>query len=108
MPCFHPLVGSPGQTFRFRITDAENVLGCVGRLRTTGPDTGHTRSFTLSELQAGIGWQLEDDMSYSLRIIVQPHDSAETIQITAQTSAGEASCSREGEGQIAEWTIDVL
>ena len=108
MPCSRHLIGNPGQIFRFRITNVQNVLACVGRLRITGPATGHTQTFTLGELQNGIEWQLQDDMSYNLRIITQPDDPAESSRITAQTSAGEATCSRDGAGQIAEWTIDVL
>lgn len=108
MPCARLMIGSPGELFRFRITDTENVLACVGRLRMTGPDTGHSRDFTLAELEAGIQWELQAEMSYSLRILVQPHDPAETIQITAQHSRGEDTCSRDGAGQIAVWTIDVI
>jgi hypothetical protein len=108
MPCSRPLIGSPGETFRFRITDVQNVLACVGRLRITGPNMGHSRDFTFAELQAGIAWELEAGMTYSLRIIVQPDDNAETTQITAQTSAGVDTCSRDGAGQIGEWTVDVL
>jgi hypothetical protein len=110
MPCARHLIGNPGDAFRFRITDVQNVLACVGRLRTTGPDTGQSRDFMLAELQAGIGWELEAEMSYTLRIIVQPDDPAETIQITAQNSFSPTAdtCSRDDAGQIAVWTIDVL
>ena len=108
MPCARHLIGSPGETFRFRITAVANVLACVGRLRITGPTTGHSKDFTLAQLQAGIGWELDAEMSYTLRIIVQPGDPGEASQITAQTSAGESTCSRDGAGQIGEWTVDVL
>ena len=108
MPCSRHLIGKPGQTFQFRITDAQNVFAGVGRLRITGPTTGHSQDFPFAELQAGFDLQLEAAMSYTLRIIVQPQDPAETLEITAQTSAGVDTCSRNDAGEIAVWTIDVL
>lgn len=108
MPCSRHLIGNPGQIFRFRITATDNVLACIGRLRVTGPNMGQSRDFTLAELQAGIEWELEPEMSYTLRIITQPEDSAETSKITANAGFGDETCSRDGAGQIAVWTIDVL
>jgi len=60
------------------------------------------------ELQAGINRTLEPDMSYTLRIMVQPHDPQQPIQIRVQTSTDEDICRRDDAGQIAQWTIDVL
>jgi hypothetical protein len=105
MPCSRHQIGSPGETFRFRIMDAKNVRDGIGRLRETGPGIGDSRDFSFGELQDGVAWLLEERMSYSLRIVVTPIDAAEIIQITAQ--AGD-TCSRDGAGQIAEWLIDVL
>jgi hypothetical protein len=108
MPCARHRIGSPGENFRFRITGTQNVLACIGRLRITGPETGQSQDFTFKQLQDGIGWPLAPEMSYTLRIIVQPDDPSETIQIRTQTSGGEDVCSRDGAGQIAMWTIDVI
>ncbi len=108
MICAHPIIGSPGAIFRFQITGVQNVLACEGRLRITGPNTGHTDVFMLGALQAGIQWPLQAHMSYNLKILVQPHNSTQAIQISTQSSDGPDICSRADAGQIGEWTIDVL
>jgi hypothetical protein len=109
MPCVRHVFASPGDSFSFQLTDLKNALACFGRLRITGPNTGHSEDFSLAQLQGGVGWVLAEGMSYTLRILVAlPQDPTQPIEITVQTSDGDGTCSRDGEGQIGVWTIDVL
>lgn len=108
MSCTFHLVRDAGDSFRLRIVGMSNVIACVGRLRITGPSMGHTRNFTLAELEAGVGWELEGDTTYTLRVLTQPVDPMEASRVTFETAGKQVPCTRIDAGEIAIWKIDVL
>jgi hypothetical protein len=114
MPCFREPVRNAGETFKFQLTGATNLLRASVLLvevdRATG--TTHDQKFTETQFRQGqIRGTLQAGRTYVLTVTAVPQDPTQEISIqTDVTFNGQAqnvTCKRKKTGVISTWVITV-
>lgn len=114
MPCTQRFVVNPGQTVRFKVTNAQNLLTVTGSLSDVRLASGSSqmKTFTEAQLRSGIQWNLVSQHVYVLMLTAIPQDATKDTSVTQELTIGsgnaqQVTCKRRRTGVISTWDLTV-